>query len=156
AEEIHTLHSPRSRLQKFPEASWSFLIYVAANIARVVAAIHDHGLVIGDLNPKNILVTKQATVYLLDCDSFQVRANGKTYRCEAGFPEYTPPDLDGLAFKEIDRNPKQDFCGLAVVIFQVLFIGRHPLSARFLGGGEMPLEPAIKELRVGYGHEAAL
>jgi DNA-binding helix-hairpin-helix protein with protein kinase domain len=30
AEEVHALHSPKSRLQKFPEASWTFLIYVAA------------------------------------------------------------------------------------------------------------------------------
>src|SRR5215510_805139 len=58
AEEVHALHSPKSRLQKFPEASWSFLIYVAANIARAVAAVHEHGYVIGDLNPKNILVTR--------------------------------------------------------------------------------------------------
>src|SRR5262244_2762715 len=34
AEEVHALHSPKSRLQKFPEASWAFLIYVAANIAK--------------------------------------------------------------------------------------------------------------------------
>ena len=74
AEEVHTLHSPRSRLQKFPEASWAFLIYVAANIARAVAAIHESGLIIGDVNPKNILVTRKATVYLLDVDSFQVSA----------------------------------------------------------------------------------
>src|SRR5262249_46341282 len=53
AEEVHTLHSPKSRLRKFPEASWAFLLYVAANMARAVAAVHDHGLVIGDLNPKN-------------------------------------------------------------------------------------------------------
>src|SRR5262249_420223 len=33
AEEVHTLHSPKSRLQKFPEASWPFRIYVAATIA---------------------------------------------------------------------------------------------------------------------------
>src|SRR5262245_23715917 len=32
AEEVHALHSPKSRLRKFPEASWTFLIYVAANI----------------------------------------------------------------------------------------------------------------------------
>src|SRR5262249_1139161 len=156
AEEIHTLHSPKSRLQKFPEASWAFLIYVAANIARAVAATHDHGLIIGDLNPKNILVTKKATVYLLDCDSFQVTANGKTYRCEAGFPEYTPPELQGLAFKKIDRKPLHDYFGLAVVIFQLLFVGRHPFSGRFLGGGEMPLERAIGELRFAYGDEAEL
>ena len=59
AEEVHALHSPKSRLQKFPEASWAFLIYVAANIARAVAAIHEHGLVVGDMNPKNILVTQE-------------------------------------------------------------------------------------------------
>src|SRR5215470_9999801 len=113
AEEVHALHSPKSRLQKFPDASWAFLIYVAANLARAVAAIHDHGLVVGDLNPKNILVTKKATVYLLDCDSFQITADGKTYRCEAGFPEYTPPELQGLPFKKIDRKPEHDYFGLA-------------------------------------------
>src|SRR5262245_9614877 len=154
AEEVHTLHSPKSRLQKFPDASWAFLIYVAANLARAVAAIHDHGLVIGDLNPKNILVTKKATVYLLDCDSFQVMGNGKTYRCEAGFPEYTPPELQGLAFKEIDRRPEHDYFGLAVVVFQLLFLGRHPFSGRHLGRAEMPLDRAIKELRFAYGDDA--
>src|SRR5262245_31818202 len=115
AEEVHALHSPKSRLQKFPEASWAFLIYVAANIARAVAAIHEHGLVIGDLNPKNILVTRKATVYLLDVDSFQVSADGKTYRCEGGFPEYTPPELQGVAFRDVDRGQGHDCFGLAVV-----------------------------------------
>ena len=145
AEEVHALHSPKSRLQKFPEASWAFLIYVAANIARAVAAIHEHGLVIGDVNPKNILVTRKATVYLLDVDSFQVSAEGKTYRCEGGFPEYTPPELQGVAFRDVDREQEHDCFGLAVVIFQLLFMGRHPFSGRYLGAGEMPLERAIRE-----------
>jgi DNA-binding helix-hairpin-helix protein with protein kinase domain len=81
AEEIHTLHSPKSRLQKFPEASWEFLIHVAANLARAVAAIHEHGLVIGDVNPRNALVTRKGTVFLLDCDSFQVSIKGRVFRC---------------------------------------------------------------------------
>jgi DNA-binding helix-hairpin-helix protein with protein kinase domain len=154
AEEVHALHSPKSRLQKFPEASWAFLIYVAANIARAVAAIHEHGLVIGDVNPKNILVTRKATVYLLDVDSFQVSAEGKTYRCEGGFPEYTPPELQGIAFREVDRAQEHDCFGLAVVIFQLLFMGRHPYSGRYLGAGEMPLERAIGESRFAYGDDA--
>jgi DNA-binding helix-hairpin-helix protein with protein kinase domain len=154
AEEVHTLHSPKSRLQKFPEASWAFLIYVAANIARAVAAIHEHGLVIGDVNPKNILVTRKATVYLLDVDSFQVTADGKTYRCEGGFPEYTPPELQGVAFRKIDRAQEHDCFGLGVVIFQLLFMGRHPFSGRYFGAGEMPLERAIREFRFAYGVEA--
>jgi DNA-binding helix-hairpin-helix protein with protein kinase domain/Tfp pilus assembly protein PilF len=154
AEEVHALHSPKSRLQKFPEASWVFLIYVAANIARAVAAIHEHGMVIGDVNPKNILVTRKATVYLLDVDSFQVSAEGKTYRCEGGFPEYTPPELQGVAFRDIDRAQEHDSFGLGVVIFQLLFMGRHPFSGRYFGAGEMPLERAIREFRFAYGVEA--
>jgi DNA-binding helix-hairpin-helix protein with protein kinase domain len=154
AEEVHALHSPKSRLQKFPEASWAFLIYVAANVARAVAAIHEHGLVVGDLNPKNILVTRKATVYLLDVDSFQVSAEGKTYRCEGGFPEYTPPELQGVAFRDVDRGQEHDCFGLGVVIFQLLFMGRHPFSGRYLGAGEMPLERAISELRFAYGVDA--
>src|SRR5262250_778122 len=154
AEEVHTLHSPKSRLQKFPEASWAFLIYVAANVARAVAAVHEHGLVIGDLNPKNILVTRKATVYLLDVDSFQVSADGKTYRCEGGFPEYTPPELQGVAFRDVDRAQEHDCFGLAAVIFQLLFMGRHPFSGRYLGAGEMPLERAIREFRFAYGADS--
>src|SRR5262245_5687036 len=126
--EVHTLHSPRSRLQSFPEASWAFLIYVAANIVRAITTIHEHGFVIGDVNPKNILVSKNATVFLLDCDSFQVSTDGKSYRCEGGFPEYTPPELQGMAFGEVDRKPEHDYFGLAVAIFQLLFLGRHPFS----------------------------
>src|SRR5215813_6820508 len=154
AEEIHALHSPKSRLQKFPEASWAFLIYAAANIARAVAAIHEHGYVIGDLNPKNILVTRKATVYLLDVDSFQVMADGKTYRCDGGFPEYTPPELQGVAFRKVDRTQEHDYFGLAVVIFQLLFMGRHPFSGSYLGAGEMSLERAIRESRFAYGVDA--
>ncbi|HWQ34716.1 MAG TPA: tetratricopeptide repeat protein [Blastocatellia bacterium] len=155
AEEVHTLHSPKSRLLKFPDASWAFLIHVAANIARAVAVMHEHGFVIGDVNPKNILVTRRATIHLLDCDSFQVSENGRTFRCEGGFGEYTPPELQGVAFREVDRTQMHDCFGLAVVIFQLLFMGRHPFSGRYTGAGEMPLERAISERRFAWGADAA-
>jgi DNA-binding helix-hairpin-helix protein with protein kinase domain len=152
--EVHALHSPRSRLQSFPEASWAFLVYVAANIVRAVATVHEHGFVIGDVNPKNILVTRRATVFLLDCDSFQVSVGGKSYRCEGGFPEYTPPELQGKVFGDIDRQPEHDYFGLAVAVFQLLFLGRHPFSGLYLGAGEMPLEMAIRERRFAYGADS--
>jgi len=154
AEAVHILHSPKSRLQKFPGTSWAFLIHVAANFARAVAAIHEHGLVIGDVNPKNALVTRKGTIFLLDCDSFQVSIEGKIFRCEFGMPEYTPPELQGASLREVDRGPEHDCFGLAVVIFQLLFLGRHPFSGRFLGEGEMPLERAIRELRFAYAPDA--
>src|SRR5581483_5361105 len=113
------------------------------------------GFVIGDINPKNILVTRKATVCLLDCDSFQVSVGGRKFRCEGGFPEYTPPELQGLAFREVDRTQAHDCFGLAVVVFQLLFMGRHPFSGRYCGAGEMPLERAISESRFAWGADAA-
>jgi DNA-binding helix-hairpin-helix protein with protein kinase domain len=44
--------------------------------------------------------------------------------------------------------------GLAVLIFQLLFLGRHPFFGRFSGHGEMPPERAIRELRFAYGRNA--
>lgn len=155
ASEVHTLHSPKSRLQKFPEASWAFLIYVAANIARAVATMHENDFIVGDLNPKNILVTHQATVTLLDCDSFQITTEGKTFRCEGGFPEYLPPELQGLSLRDVERKSEHDCFGLAVVVFQLLFMGRHPFSGKFLGEGEQTLEEAIRKLRFAFGDDAA-
>ncbi len=155
AAEVHTLHSPKSRLQKFPEASWAFLIYVATNIARAVATLHENDFIVGDLNPKNILVTHQATVTLLDCDSFQVTTEGKTFRCEGGFPEYLPPELQGKSLRDVERTPEHDCFGLAVVIFQLLFMGRHPFSGRFTGAGEQTLEEAIRQSRFAFGEDAA-
>src|SRR5262249_47292839 len=49
---------------------------------------------------------------------------------------------------------EHDSFGLAVVIFQLLFMGRHPFSGRYLDVGEMPLERAIRELRFAYGADA--
>src|SRR5262249_60225971 len=127
---------------------------VRGNTAGCVAAIHYNCFVIGDLTPKNILVTRKATVYLLDVDSFQVSVEGKTYRCDGGFPEYTPPELQGVAFRKVDRAQEHDGFGLAIVIFQLLFMGRHPFSGNFLGAGEMTLERAIREFRFAYGADA--
>jgi DNA-binding helix-hairpin-helix protein with protein kinase domain len=39
---------------------------------------------------------------------------------------------------------------MAVLIFQLLFMGRHPYSGRFHGRGDMPLERAIAEFRFAY------
>ena len=47
------------------------------------------------------------------------------------------------------RTPVHDAFGLAVVVFQLLFMGRHPFSGRF-AGGEMPIERAIREHRFAY------
>ena len=153
--DIHLLYNPKSRTREFPpKANWRFLIHTASNVARAFAAVHDHGHVIGDVNQSNVRVSPEtAIVNLVDCDSFQIWANGKVYPCEVGVPLYTSPELQNTEFREVVRTPNHDNFGLAVLIFHLLFMGRHPFAGKFLGRGEMPIEQAIAEQRFAFARD---
>jgi DNA-binding helix-hairpin-helix protein with protein kinase domain len=154
--DIHLLYNPKSRTREFtPKANWRFLIHSASNVARAFAVIHENGHVIGDVNQSNVRVSPEtAIVNLVDCDSFQICANGKVYPCEVGVPLYTPPELQDKEFREVVRTPNHDNFGLAVLIFHLLFMGRHPFAGKFLGHGEMPIEKAIAEQRFAFARDA--
>ncbi len=93
--EIHNLYSPAHRKIAYPDKDWSFLLHVAMNCAAAFDAIHGRGHVIGDVNQGNLLVSTRGTVFLIDCDSFQVNTPAKAYLCEVGVPQFTPPELQG-------------------------------------------------------------
>ena len=109
----------------------------------------------GDVNEKNVFVSPQAMVRLIDCDSYQINAGGQTYLCEVGVPLYTPPELQGQSFRGVVRTHNHDRFGLAVLIFHLLFVGRHPFAGRPLTKGELPPDKAIKEFRFAYSRAAA-
>src|SRR5215471_8880980 len=154
--DIHKLYSPKSRKSEFPAADFRFLLHVAANIARSFAPVHQAHCVIGDVNHGSITVAANATVKLIDCDSFQVAVNGHTYLCEVGVATFTPPELQGRPFRGIVRTANHDNFGLAVLIFHLLFMGRHPFAGRFLGRSDMPIETAIQQFRFAYGADRKL
>lgn len=149
--DIHRLYSPKSRRTDFQQADWRFLIRAAANAARVMAAIHEMGCVIGDVNERSVLVGQDATVRLIDCDSFQVAAAGRRFICDVGVETFTPPELQGKSFKTVVRTENNDYFGLGVLIFLLLFMGRHPFAGRYTGRGDMPIPKAIEESRFAYG-----
>jgi DNA-binding helix-hairpin-helix protein with protein kinase domain len=154
--DIHHLYTPSSRRQHFPEATWRFLVHVGSNVARAFHAVHSLGLVIGDVNPGSILVLNDGTVRLIDVDSFQVPApGGQTLLCTVAVPLFLPPELQKAPLQSTIRSPNHDAFGLAVTIFQLLMLGRHPYAGRYLGAGEMPIERAIAENRFAYGTQAA-
>lgn len=148
--EIHELQTPSSRLKHFPSADYRFLVRTAINVARVFGQVHSAGCVIGDINQRSILVSQQATVALIDTDSFQVVQKGQQYLCVVGVPEYTPPELQGKSLNGIIRTVDHDAFGLAVAIFQILCMDRHPFSGRPKGSGDITIEQAIKEFRFAY------
>lgn len=149
ARPIHDLYAPGSRKRLFREADFRFIVRTALNAARAVAAAHAAGCVIGDINHSGFLVTQKAIVSLIDADSFQFMARGQPFLCEVGVPEYTPPELHGRSLAGIARTPDHDAFGLAVMLFQLLFMGRHPFAG-VSRVGDKPIATAIAEHRFAY------
>jgi DNA-binding helix-hairpin-helix protein with protein kinase domain len=149
---VFQVYGPKLRLRQFPKADWRFLVHAAGNVARAFGVMHESGLVVGDVNHGNLFVGQDATVQFIDTDSFQVTAGNRRWPCEVGVGTHQPPEMQGLAsYRDVIRTPNHDNFGLAVLIFQLLCLGRHPFSGRFAGSGEPPdIERAITESRYAY------
>lgn len=143
-------YNPKTRRQKCPFFNYLYLHRTARNIAAAMGALHARGYCVGDVNESNILVSDTALATLVDTDSFQVRDphTGMIYRCGVGKPEFTPPELQGKNFGQIDRVPEHDLFGLAVLIFQLLMEGTHPFSGIYQGTEDPPPYAA----RIAAGH----
>ncbi len=156
-EPLHHIYSPSHRKQQFPEIDWAFLINVCRNIASAFGAIHAKGHVIGDVNPNLVFISKQTIARLIDCDSFQISFAGKTYPCEVGVAHFTPPELQGLAsFKDLPRTTNHDNFGLALLIFHVLMMGRHPFSGIYSGKTHRSLEKSIQHHLYAFSDKSAI
>jgi DNA-binding helix-hairpin-helix protein with protein kinase domain len=152
---IHNIYGPAHRKAMYPKADWAFLVQVARNVAAAFDTIHAHGHVIGDVNQGNVYVGSNALVKLIDCDSFQIAANHTLFACEVGVPHFTPPELQRIeSFRNLTRNVHHDNFGLAVLIFHLLFMGRHPFAGVYAGTQDMPIERAIKEFRYAFARGA--
>ncbi|HZT79366.1 MAG TPA: hypothetical protein VFA26_04045, partial [Gemmataceae bacterium] len=148
ARTVFDFYNPARRLKQCPLFHYGYLMRTARNLAAAVHAIHQRGYVIGDVNESNILVTNQALVTLVDTDSFQVSDGQRVHRCLVGKPEYTPAELQGARFADLDRKPEHDNFALAILIFQLLMQGMHPFNGRFTGKGEPP--PLHRRIAAGH------
>ena len=146
---LHELYSPKSRQRHFPKEDYRFIVHAALNVARAVGKVHQTGCVIGDLNHSGVLVAQNATVALIDADSFQFSLNGKSYPCVVGVPDFTPPELHGKNLASVQRTIEHDNFGLAIAIFHLLFMGRHPYSGRY-NGPDISMGDAIAQNRFAF------
>ncbi len=144
---VFELFNPSRRREVAPTFNFRSLTRLARNVAVAFADVHAAGHVVGDVNESNVLATKTAMATLVDTDSFQIRGSKSTFRCQVGRPEYSPPELQGIRFDEVERTIHSDAFGLAVLIFQILMEGVHPFDGvRVLGD-----EPESREKRISRG-----
>jgi DNA-binding helix-hairpin-helix protein with protein kinase domain len=155
---IHAIYGPSERRRLFPGAGWDFLVRVARNTAAAFAMIHSHGHVLGDVNQGNVLVGRDGRVVLIDSDSFQFRGRGGLFLCEVGVAHFTPPELQSVGgFATVQRTAQHDAFGLALLVFHLLFGGRHPYSGvPLIPHAGNALEDDIRALRFAYARDAKL
>ena len=135
-------YNPALRHRHAPQIHYANLCSVAKSLATALDRLHGAGYVIGDINESNAYITENEHVTLIDSDSFQVTdyqtAPPTIYRCVVGKPEYTPPELQGVSFADVDRNIHHDRFALAIIIYQLLMEGTHPFRGVYTGPGDPP------------------
>lgn len=154
---VHMLYSPAHRRQEYSNVAWDFLVMTARNTAAAFSTLHDYGHVLGDVNQGNVLVGRDSQVALIDCDSYQISTSREVHFCEVGVSHFTPPELQGVpSFSNLKRSTNHDNFGLALLVFHLLFGGRHPYSGVALSSHVgIALESDIKAYRFAYACDAS-
>lgn len=148
---LHMVFSPMDRKKLFPDKGYNFLVHIARNVATAFHHLHNTGLVAGDVNEGNILINNNGMVAFIDCDSFQVKSSNGYHFCEVGVPRYTPPELLRLqSFGQVVRTSNTDAFSMAVLIFQLLMMGRHPFAGVNKSSADIDEETAIRQHYYAY------
>lgn len=138
----HMAHGVAYR-KHFPTLDRIQIAAYMLSLLDAVATLHRAGVCIGDYNFNNVLCLPGSTqITLIDCDSYQMAHNGRTYLCPVGSPDMTPLEHHGKAFDRIVRTEHSERFSVAIMLFKCLMLGRHPYDIR---GGEDP----VSNLRAG-------
>ncbi len=104
------------------------LIRLSINILSTIDILHKYNIIIGDINPGNILVDKNANAYFIDTDSYQIEG----YPCPVGSPSFTHPDILRRRFTTFLRKKEHEYFAISTLLFMILVPGKSPFA--FQGG----------------------
>lgn len=125
----------KPKLEKtFPNWTRRDLVNIAGTFIDHVAFLHAHNIIIGDINPQNLLVTGNSDeVWMVDTDSFQIEA----FPCPVGTVNFTAAEVQGRNYTDFLRTVDHELFAVATMIFMILFPGKPPYSQQ---GGGSPAE----------------
>ncbi len=120
----HTLFIPNRFLEQRPEWTRRESVRLAQTILRTIEQLHRMNVLIGDVNPQNIILSGPDTVFLVDCDSFQVEG----YPCPVGTVNFSAPEIQGSHFGKLLRTNEHELFAVATLLFMILLPGKPPYS----------------------------
>jgi DNA-binding helix-hairpin-helix protein with protein kinase domain len=118
------------------------LVAICRNLASLIDCLHARGIAVVDLKPINIKVYKsELFVSILDCDGFQIHADGFVSAATQVTPEYLAPEFHGRA---VALPQAQDAFALATIFFRLLNYGIHPYAGIAAARQAYPTELAAR------------
>lgn len=116
--------------KNFPHWQRKDLVNLCSAFIEQVAFLHSLNILIGDINPLNLLINGNSQeLWLVDTDSFQI----EDFPCPVGTVNFTPPELQGTNYRDYLRSKDHELFAVATMLFMFLHPGKPPYSQQ--GGG---------------------
>lgn len=106
------------------------LITLCVSILEKIKYLHDRNILIGDINPHNIMFSSPEMVYLIDTDSYQIEG----FPCPVGTREFSAPEILGKDYKTFLREVGHENYAIATLLFMIMMHGIKPYSRTFQKG----------------------
>ena len=120
----------RPLLEKyFPNWTREDTVQLCVTILKRLKYLHDRNIILGDINPGNILVESPTEVYFVDADSWQVEG----FICSRGLPAFTAPEIQHHKRYDYLRTLGNENFAVATLLFMIMMPGRLPYTMQ---GGE--------------------
>lgn len=125
---VLTLSRVLANMLSSTDNHWHFkrehLARICIKIARAFNELHENGILMGDVNPENILIDKNCSVFLIDTDSYQF----EDFLCPVGVVGFSAAKFHekGCRFSEIPRTLEDEFFALTCLFFHILFLSKSP------------------------------
>lgn len=115
-----TIFIPQELDRLYPGWTRRDLVDVCLSFLKRVKSLHDLNILIGDINPNNVMLGNQKDAWIIDIDSVQVEG----YPCPVGWDEFTAPEI--LGGVQGLRSIEQEYFAIAVLLFMIMMTGTFP------------------------------
>ena len=124
--------NPELLKKKFPKWTRINLVNLSLSILNKIKVLHDNNIIIGDINPFNILIKDDNSIFFVDTDSYQV----DNYVCPVGTVHFTAPEIQNIEnFSKLIRTKDHEYFAVASLLFMIFHPGKSPYA--FQGGGNI-------------------
>jgi len=120
----HGLFIPTVWLSKHPNWTRKDSVRLAISILEGIEYLHRMKVLLGDINPMNILVRDANSVFFVDCDSYQVEG----FPCPVGSINFVAPEIQGQDFTRFLRTAEHELFAVATLVFMIMMPGKPPYS----------------------------